>query len=148
MLVLDVPLMPAQIHARLQQCSAAPDFNNYLVYLLGQAAVSTVRLLSTWPRHLTHTQQDKPLDVRQSAGLLLKNNLRSSWATLSPQVQQYVKVSVPNMCAGTVSLSELRCLSQACLLHCLALPERQLRTTAGTAVRSATGMRCLSPLVL
>jgi hypothetical protein len=34
--------------------------------------------------------QDKPLEVRQSAGLLLKNNLRS-WAGLNPLVQAYVK---------------------------------------------------------
>jgi hypothetical protein len=29
-----------QIYARLQQCSARPDFNNYLVHLLGQSTVS------------------------------------------------------------------------------------------------------------
>ena len=53
------------------------------------------------------TPQDKSLEIRQSAGLLLKNNLRSSWAKLTPDVQHYVKVSVrqrhsspgPNSCS-------------------------------------------------
>jgi hypothetical protein len=30
--------------------------------------------------------------VRQSAGLLLKNNVRRGWSSLTPAVQAYVKV--------------------------------------------------------
>ncbi len=42
------------------------------------------------PAALSPCAQDVPLEVRQSAGLLLKNNLRS-WARLEPLVQAYVK---------------------------------------------------------
>ena len=92
-----------------------PDFNNYLAFLLALA-------------------RDQPLEVRQSAGLLLKNNLRSAWPRLAPHVQAYVKVRrwAPG-CALVVSHARL----QACLLSCLALPERYLRITAGTAIRFA-----------
>ena len=32
-----------QIYAALEQCRAVPDFNNYLAYLLSQAAVRPAR---------------------------------------------------------------------------------------------------------
>ena len=35
--------------------------------------------------------QTQPLEVRQSAGLLLKNNVRRGWSSLNPAVQAYVK---------------------------------------------------------
>jgi hypothetical protein len=38
-----LPCVCAQIFARLEQCSAVPDFNNYLAYVLSRA---TVRLPS------------------------------------------------------------------------------------------------------
>ena len=84
-----------QIYTRLKQCSATPDFNNYLVYILGLATVSYALLGQSEAQSTDGigNSQDKPLEVRQSAGLLLKNNLRSSWGTQSPQVQQYVKAS-------------------------------------------------------
>lgn len=55
----------------------------------------------------------KPVEVRQAAGLLLKNNLRTSFKTMAPANQQYIK-------------SEL--------LPCLGSPDRHIRTTAGTII--------------
>ena len=45
-----------EIYGRLQQCSAVPDFNNYLAFLLSQAAVRrrrgpAPRILQRSPRH-------------------------------------------------------------------------------------------------
>lgn len=40
-----------QIYARLQQCSAVPDFNNYLAFLLSQASVRPVASLREAPSH-------------------------------------------------------------------------------------------------
>jgi hypothetical protein len=67
-----------------------PDFSNYLAYLLSQALVRC-GCAPHAPSPLTRPGcQDKPLEVRQSAGLLLKNNLRR-WTELLPAVQAYVK---------------------------------------------------------
>lgn len=53
------------------------------------------------------------MEVRQAAGLLLKNNLRSVYKTMSPASQQYIK-------------SEL--------LPCLGAADRNIRSTVGTIV--------------
>lgn len=53
------------------------------------------------------------MEVRQAAGLLLKNNLRSAFKTMPPANQHYIK-------------SEL--------LPCLGAPDRQIRSTAGTVI--------------
>jgi transportin-1 len=80
----------AEIYGRLQQCSAVPDFNNYLAFLLSQATVRLLRGQLSDPAG-SPGLQDKPLEVRQSAGLLLKNNLRQHWDQLQPHVKAYVK---------------------------------------------------------
>jgi transportin-1 len=49
-----------------------PDYNNYLVYILTQMP-----------------QEDQY--IRSVAGLTLKNNIRSYYPTIAPQVLEYVK---------------------------------------------------------
>ncbi|GAB4850714.1 Transportin-1 [Ancistrocladus abbreviatus] len=84
----------SQIWQQLQHYSQFPDFNNYLVFILSRA-------------------DGKPTEIRQAAGLLLKNNLRSSFITMTPVNQQYIKAE---------------------LLPCLGSPDRHIRTTAGTII--------------
>lgn len=57
--------------------------------------------------------QVKPVEVRQAAGLLLKNNLRVSFKTMAAANQQYIK---------------------AALLPCLGSPDRHIRTTTGSII--------------
>ncbi|XP_024516729.1 transportin-1 isoform X2 [Selaginella moellendorffii] len=84
----------ARIFEQLQRCSQVPDFNNYLVFILCRS-------------------EGQSVVVRQSAGLLLKNNLKSSYKRLPGVYQQYIK-------------SEL--------LPRLGSPNRELRATVGTVV--------------
>lgn len=58
-------------------------------------------------------KQGKSVEVRQAAGLLLKNNLRATFNSLPPSSQQYIK-------------SEL--------LPCLGATDRTIRTTVGTVI--------------
>lgn len=53
------------------------------------------------------------MEIRQAAGLLLKNNLRSAFNSLSPTYQQYIK-------------SEL--------LPCLGAADKTIRSTVGTVI--------------
>lgn len=53
------------------------------------------------------------MEIRQAAGLLLKNNLRTAYKSMSPSNQQYIK-------------SEL--------LPCLGAADRHIRSTVGTIV--------------
>ena len=57
--------------------------------------------------------QVKPLEVRQAAGLLLKNNLRTTFKNMDPANQQYIKLR---------------------LLPCLGSPDRHIRSTTGTII--------------
>lgn len=84
----------AVIWQQLQHYSQFPDFNNYLCYILVHVEATAV-------------------EIRQAAGLLLKNNLRTAYKTMSPSNQQYIKSG---------------------LLPCLGAPERNIRTTVGTVV--------------
>ena len=59
------------------------------------------------------TKQGKSVEIRQAAGLLLKNNLRVTFSSLSPSHQQYIK-------------SEL--------LPCLGASDRTIRSTVGTVI--------------
>jgi hypothetical protein len=67
--------------------TSATTSRTCLARLWCAAAARRVRLSSPLTRPGC---QDKPLEVRQSAGLLLKNNLRR-WTELLPAVQAYVK---------------------------------------------------------
>ncbi|KAM7258081.1 hypothetical protein ACFE04_013822 [Oxalis oulophora] len=82
----------SQIWQQLQHYSHFPDFNNYLAFIFARA-------------------EGKSVEVRQAAGLLLKNNLRASYKSISPANQQYIK-------------SEL--------LPCLGAPDKHIRSTVGT----------------
>ncbi|GJN25931.1 hypothetical protein PR202_gb13817 [Eleusine coracana subsp. coracana] len=82
----------ARIWQQLQHYSQFPDFNNYLVFLLARG-------------------EGKSIEVRQAAGLLLKNNLRTTFNSMPPPSQQYVK-------------SEL--------LPCIGATNKAIRSTVGT----------------
>ncbi|KAK4422690.1 Transportin-1 [Sesamum alatum] len=84
----------SMIWQKLQHYSQFPDFNNYLAFIFAQAEGISV-------------------EVRQAAGLLLKNNIRSAFKTMPPANQQYIK-------------SEL--------LPCMGAADRQIRSTAGTII--------------
>ncbi|KAL7150279.1 hypothetical protein ABFS83_05G100900 [Erythranthe nasuta] len=84
----------SMIWQKLQQYSHFPDFNNYLAFIFAHAEGIAV-------------------EVRQAAGLLLKNNLRSAFKTMPPANQRYIK-------------SEL--------LPCMGAADRQIRSTAGTII--------------
>ncbi|KAL6010691.1 Transportin-1 [Asimina triloba] len=71
-----------------------PDFNNYLAFILARA-------------------DGKPVEIRQAAGLLLKNNLRTGFNSVAPQYQQYIKAE---------------------LLPCVGLSDRHIRSTVGTVI--------------
>ncbi|XP_010548121.1 PREDICTED: transportin-1 [Tarenaya hassleriana] len=84
----------SQIWQQLQHFSQSPDFNNYLAFILVRA-------------------EGRSIEVRQAAGLLLKNNLRGAYASITPENQKYIK-------------SEL--------LPCLGAADKQIRTTVGTII--------------
>ncbi|MCE0481866.1 Transportin-1 [Datura stramonium] len=84
----------SQIWQQLQHYSQFPDFNNYLAFIFSRA-------------------EGKSVDIRQAAGLLLKNNLRSAFQNMPPANQQYIK-------------SEL--------LPSLGAADRHIRSTAGTII--------------
>jgi len=79
-----------QVLVQLEQCRSIPEFNNYLAYIFANG-------------------DGLAIDVRQSAGLLLKNNLRTPLSATN---------SAPHL--------------QASILVGLKLPDRALRHTAGT----------------
>ncbi|XP_077241420.1 transportin-1-like [Tasmannia lanceolata] len=82
------------IWQQLQHYSQFPDFNNYLAFILARA-------------------EGKSVEIRQAAGLLLKNNLRTTFNSIAAPHQQYIK-------------SEL--------LPCLGAPDRHIRSTVGTII--------------
>ncbi|XP_071921159.1 transportin-1-like [Coffea arabica] len=84
----------SKIWQQLQHYSQFPDFNNYLAFIFARA-------------------QGKSVDVRQAAGLLLKNNLRTTFNTMPSANQQYIKTE---------------------LLPCLGAADRHIRSTAGTII--------------
>ncbi|KAK7855605.1 transportin-1 [Quercus suber] len=84
----------SQIWHQLQHYSQFPDFNNYLAFILARA-------------------EGKSVEIRQAAGLLLKNNLRTVYKSMTPVNQQYIK-------------SEL--------LPCLGAADRHIRSTVGTII--------------
>ena len=86
------------MYQRLQQCAKIPDFNNYLAFILTQGEGT----------------QD---EIRQTAGLLLKNNLKTGWQSTEPAHQAYI---------------------QRALLPALGHPNRFLRHTVGTALSMIT----------
>ncbi|KAJ0588039.1 putative importin-beta domain, armadillo-like helical, importin beta family [Helianthus annuus] len=84
----------SQIWQQLQHYSQFPDFNNYLAFILARA-------------------EGKPVEVRQAAGLLLKNNLKTAFKSMPVTNQEYIKAE---------------------LLPCLGSADRQIRSTSGTII--------------
>ncbi|KAL0677161.1 hypothetical protein Bca4012_005142 [Brassica carinata] len=84
----------SQIWKQLQHFSQIPDFNNYLVFILVRA-------------------QGKSVEIRQAAGLLLKNNLKGGYSSMAQENRKYIK-------------SEL--------LPCLGAVDRHIRTKVGTII--------------
>ncbi|XP_076900422.1 transportin-1-like [Bidens hawaiensis] len=84
----------SQIWQQLQHYSHFLDFNNYLAFILARA-------------------EGKPVEVRQAAGLLLKNNLKSAFKSMPLTNQEYIKAE---------------------LLPCLGSTDRQIRSTVGTII--------------
>ncbi|CAN8271312.1 unnamed protein product [Cochlearia groenlandica] len=84
----------SQIWKQLQHFSQFPDFNNYLVFIL-------VRV------------EGKSVEIRQAAGLLLKNNLKGAYPSMAQENQRYIKTE---------------------LLPCLGAVDRNIRTTVGTII--------------
>jgi transportin-1 len=84
----------AQIFAQLQHFSNFPDFNNYLVFIFANGTY--------------------PVEVRQAAGLLLKNNLKTAFLTTAPEFQAFIRNHV---------------------LRSIGSENSQIRSTTGTLVR-------------
>jgi transportin-1 len=57
---------------RLEQARSLPDYTNYLVFIFAYAT-------------------DQTVDLRSTAGLVLKNNLRTDFQDLPPDVLAYIK---------------------------------------------------------
>eukprot|EP00894_Picocystis_sp_ML_P002074 jgi/Pico_ML_1/52591/g3274.t1 len=91
----------AQALVQLQQCSTQPEFPRYLAYIFAAA-------------------DDQPSEVRQSAGLLLKNHLKGSVQEVDAETMEYVK-----------------CM----LLPCLHAKTRTIRQTAATATTAIVARR-------
>ncbi|URD95428.1 hypothetical protein MUK42_30808 [Musa troglodytarum] len=114
----------ARIWQQLQHYSRLADFNNYLVFILAHAVVLSSHsflfpfLIGSFLAFGglligLRCLLGKSLEVRQAAGLLLKNNLRTTFSSLSSSYRQYIK-------------SEL--------LPCLGASDRTVRSTVGTVV--------------
>eukprot|EP00249_Psilotum_nudum_P021527 c28143_g1_i2 orf=1539-4217(-) len=83
-----------RILQRLQRCGQFPDFNNYLTFILCRG-------------------EGQSVEVRQVAGLLLKNNLKAQYRSLMTVYQQYIKAE---------------------LLLCLGAPDKCIRATIGIVI--------------
>lgn len=83
-----------RVFQQLQRFSQLPDFNNYLAFILCRA-------------------EGQSVEVRQVAGLLLKNSLKAHYAMLAPIYQEYIK-------------SEL--------MLCIGSSDRHIRATVGTVI--------------
>lgn len=83
-----------RVFQQLQRFSQFPDFSNYLSFILCRS-------------------EGQSVEVRQAAGLLLKNSLKVQYSTLTSVYQEYIKAE---------------------LLPCLGAPDRHLRATVGTVI--------------
>lgn len=69
----------------LRQAQASPDFNNYLAYIFSS---------STPPQGAQCNEMEYNL-ARSSAGIMLKNNVRSEWKSIPEDSLRIIKVAVP-----------------------------------------------------
>ncbi|KAK0392091.1 hypothetical protein NLU13_1589 [Sarocladium strictum] len=74
-----------QAEQMLQQAKTSPDFNNYLAFIFSSAQP---------PSGLQCSEQDYHL-VRSAAGIMLKNNVRNEWKSISEESLRLIKLAVP-----------------------------------------------------
>ena len=86
------------IFEQLRSFNAVPDYNCYLAFILNQ-------------------MRQEETAVRQTAGLVLKNNITQHWASVAPEVQQYVREN---------------------LLGCLGDEVPYIRNTVGSCITTIT----------
>ncbi|OWM80947.1 transportin-1-like isoform X2 [Punica granatum] len=84
----------SRILQQLQHYSQFPDFNNYLAFIFTSA-------------------EGESVEIRQAAGLLLKNNLKTSFNSLDSSCQTYIKTEI---------------------LPCLGASDRNIKSTVGTVI--------------
>ncbi|EFN51057.1 hypothetical protein CHLNCDRAFT_59360 [Chlorella variabilis] len=100
----------SEVYAQLDRCKAYPDFNNYLAFIFASG-------------------DGLPIEVRQTAGLLLKNNVRAHYGSIAEDFRAFIK---------------------AALLPVLGHASRPLRHTAGTCavtIVNLTGLGAWPELV-
>lgn len=68
----------ASVYARLQAYATRSDFNSYLAYILAHGAAASAGSET----------------VRQAAGLLLKNNLKTLYKSLAPEIRAYINTEL------------------------------------------------------
>lgn len=68
----------ASVYARLQTYATRSDFNSYLAYILAHGAAASAGSET----------------VRQAAGLLLKNNLKTLYKSLAPEIRAYINTEL------------------------------------------------------
>jgi transportin-1 len=73
------------VRQKLEELNGFPDFNNYLIFVL-------TRL----------TSEDDA--TRSLAGLILKNNIRSSWQTFPSDVKEFIKAECLNSIGDSANL--------------------------------------------
>ncbi|KAI3424477.1 hypothetical protein D9Q98_010027 [Chlorella vulgaris] len=101
----------SEVYAQLNQCKAYPDFNNYLAFIFAGG-------------------EGLPVEVRQTAGLLLKNNVRAHYGSIAEDFRAFIR---------------------AALLPVLGHASRPLRHTAGTCavtIVNLTGLGAWPELVV
>ena len=69
----------------LQQAKASPDINNYLAHIFSS---------TNPPDGVQCTEQDYHL-IRSSAGIMLKNNVKSDWKSIPQGSVEFIKMAVP-----------------------------------------------------
>jgi transportin-1 len=74
-----------KVYARLQAYATQGDFNNYLAYILARGASGIGGDGLATPDSGVNAES-----VRQAAGLLLKNNLKSLYKNLAPDIRAYI----------------------------------------------------------
>ncbi|PRW61530.1 transportin-1-like isoform X1 [Chlorella sorokiniana] len=100
----------SEVYAQLDKCRAYPDFNSYLAFIFASG-------------------EGLPIEVRQTAGLLLKNNIRTHFGGIAEDFRTFIK---------------------AALLPVLGHASRPLRHTAGTCavtIVNQTGLGAWPELV-
>ena len=105
------PPTPPPRRAAPRRCAAGPAAPPELVRRAAQADYNCYLC------YIFNTMKQEPGPVRQMAGLVLKNNLKEHWASLAPEVQDYVREN---------------------LLGSVGDPEAYIRTTAGSCITTIT----------